>query len=347
MNTSKINYAVVGGFVLAMLAAFVVAVALLTGRTGATDTYHAVFRNVTGLKFGTRVLYEGFPIGQVERITPEPVERGMRFRVEFAVTRGWRIPADSRAEIAASGLLAAVTLNVEAGSSPEPLKPGSEVRARDAANMFAVMSSVAADVGELAQTTIKPLLLTLNELAATDIRPLLATLNDLASKDLRPLLATMSRTAESFANVAESELPAVVGDAARLVKDLNERLPRIAVAVEAIAEKANRATDEVSLLVSPDNRRVLQEALARVDKATAGLDKLLSGLNALVVDNRKDIDKVIGDLRHVAETVARDIDSVNQNLEGAARNMYEFSRQIRQNPGLLLGGTPPKDAARR
>ena len=36
---------------------------------------------------------------------------------------------------------------------------------------------------------------------------------------------------------------------------------------------------------------------------------------------------------------------MNQNLEGAARNMYEFSRQIRQNPGLLLGGTPPEDAA--
>ena len=25
--------------------------------------------------------------------------------------------------------------------------------------------------------------------------------------------------------------------------------------------------------------------------------------------------------------------------------MYEFSRQIRENPGLLLGGTPPKDQA--
>jgi phospholipid/cholesterol/gamma-HCH transport system substrate-binding protein len=38
---------------------------------------------------------------------------------------------------------------------------------------------------------------------------------------------------------------------------------------------------------------------------------------------------------------------INQNLEGAARNMFEFSRQIRQNPGLLLGGKPPTDEAPR
>ncbi|MCF6247966.1 MAG: hypothetical protein L3J69_11470, partial [Desulfobacula sp.] len=37
------------------------------------------------------------------------------------------------------------------------------------------------------------------------------------------------------------------------------------------------------------------------------------------------------------------IDAVNQNVEGTARNMYEFSRQIRQNPGLLLSGGSPQE----
>jgi phospholipid/cholesterol/gamma-HCH transport system substrate-binding protein len=50
-------------------------------------------------------------------------------------------------------------------------------------------------------------------------------------------------------------------------------------------------------------------------------------------------------MRHAVESIARHIDAINQNLEGASRNMYEFSRQLRQNPGLLLGGTPPKDEA--
>jgi hypothetical protein len=33
-------------------------------------------------------------------------------------------------------------------------------------------------------------------------------------------------------------------------------------------------------------------------------------------------------------------------MEEAARNMKEFSRQIRQNPGLLLSGARPEESAK-
>jgi len=39
--------------------------------------------------------------------------------------------------------------------------------------------------------------------------------------------------------------------------------------------------------------------------------------------------------------VSRNIDSITYNLEGTSRNMSEFSREIRENPGLLLGGNKP------
>ena len=47
MRTSKINYFIVGMFVIVMIVGLVVSVALLTGRTGATDGYHAYYSNVT------------------------------------------------------------------------------------------------------------------------------------------------------------------------------------------------------------------------------------------------------------------------------------------------------------
>ena len=96
MRSSKINYLVVGVFVLAMIGVLVVAVALLMGRTGAVDAYHAVYRNVTGIKFGTQVIYEGYPIGQVESVQPEERDGGMVFRVDFSITQGWKIPQDSK-----------------------------------------------------------------------------------------------------------------------------------------------------------------------------------------------------------------------------------------------------------
>ena len=125
MRTSKINYFIVGLFVIVMIVGLVVSVALLTGRTGATDGYHAYYSNVTGVKFGTQVVYEGYPIGQVIEVVPEEQDGRMRFRVNFDVVQGWRIPDDSIVEIAAPGLLAAVTLAVNAGESATALDPGS------------------------------------------------------------------------------------------------------------------------------------------------------------------------------------------------------------------------------
>ena len=61
MKNNRLNYVIVGAFVLLVLAGLVASVALLTGRTGATDDYFAIYKNVTGVAFGSRVLFEGFP----------------------------------------------------------------------------------------------------------------------------------------------------------------------------------------------------------------------------------------------------------------------------------------------
>ena len=57
MKSDRINYIIVGGFVILMLAGIVTSVAMLSGRTGATDTYYTSYEDVTGLKFGSQVLY--------------------------------------------------------------------------------------------------------------------------------------------------------------------------------------------------------------------------------------------------------------------------------------------------
>ena len=44
--------------------------------------------------------------------------------------------------------------------------------------------------------------------------------------------------------------------------------------------------------------------------------------------------------------MAQNIDTINQNLDGASRNLNEFSRRIRNNPGLLLGGSPREEVGK-
>jgi phospholipid/cholesterol/gamma-HCH transport system substrate-binding protein len=336
MKSNKINYVIVGTFVLAMLAGLIVAIALLTGRTGATDSYFTVYSNVTGVKFGTQVLYEGYPVGQVEEVTPVAEDGGMRFRVDFAITEGWRIPKDSYAQVGASGLLAAVSVNIHAGIAAAALEPGSEVSGRKAANLFA-------DISELSENNVKP------------------------------LLANISQIVDTMTEIMEEDGMVLIGELRKVTLNLSERLPRIADNIENVTERApaiaddlesliatlGRTAEEVRILANPKNRKKLEgfiENLRMAGDNFAGMsgdlretrkriDLLVETLNTMVSDNRLDVEKAVIDLRYVVDSTARHIDTLNQNLEGASRNMYEFSRQIRQNPGLLLGGTPPEDKA--
>jgi phospholipid/cholesterol/gamma-HCH transport system substrate-binding protein len=91
--------------------------------------------------------------------------------------------------------------------------------------------------------------------------------------------------------------------------------------------------------------RELQTTRANADKALVDLGSITEQMKTLVGDNRLDLEQTVIDLRYVLESVSRHVDAINQNLEGASRNMYEFSRQIRNNPGVLIGGKPPPDAA--
>ena len=74
---------------------------------------------------------------------------------------------------------------------------------------------------------------------------------------------------------------------------------------------------------------------------------MLASVDEMIIENKEGLEKSLDDFGYIADSTARHIDSVNQNLEGAARNMYEFTRQIRQNPGLLLGGQAPSGEAAR
>ena len=167
MYSQRTNYMIVGAFVTAMLVAALVWLVLLTGRTGPRDTFVMVFENVADVKFGTQVRYEGFPVGEVEAITPMPDGARMRFRVQVSVHRGWRIPGDSVARVTASSFLAAKTIDIKGGDSPDPVAAGGEIATAPAGDMFATMATAAGEITELNRKSIRPLLDTLTELAGT------------------------------------------------------------------------------------------------------------------------------------------------------------------------------------
>ena len=329
MRSNKINYLVVGSFVLICLVGLVVAIAWLTGRTGPTESYYAIYRNVTGVKFGSQVMYEGYPIGQVTSVTPQEQGGRMEFRIDFDIKEGWRLPDDSVSEIGVSSLLSAISLNVTAGTSPTALKPGDRIRAKEAANLFDVVATVATDIAELAETNLKP------------------------------LLEQLTRGGGVLAEILEDDGRVIVNRVRSLVVELAVRAPQITDDFEVFANdlerlglSLNRSADELNEFLTPQNRIKIEGVLDHLDRAATSLDLLMIEANAMVgttndllESNQEDVTQATHDLRYTAASVSRYVESINHSLDGAARNMYEFSRQIRQNPGLLLGGSPPDDNA--
>jgi len=307
MRNVRTNYAVVGGFVLAMTIAMIVVVAMLTGRTGATDTYLTTFGNVTGVKFGTKVSYEGFVVGQVDDIVPLREDGVTRYQLKLAIRQGWPVPKDSITQITAPGLLAAVIVDIKGGYSSDLLKPGTEITSGGNANLFAMMSAVAGQVSDLSQTTLKPLLVTLN-----------AEIGKAAPQLLANLAAVTGDLAE--------KTPRITADVQRMTGTLSNQ-----VVTDANAQRMAKTLENVSQLSGglDDSRRKLDNAITTIDKVVAG--------------NRDTMDATLKDLRYTLQTVARSIDSVTYNLEGTTRNFNEFSRQLRDNPAVLINGRRTED----
>lgn len=295
MRESKTNYIAVGAFVVAVVTALIVWITLLSGGTGASDPYTIEFSNVTGLKSGVEILFEGYPMGLIEDIKPQDgIPR--RFRVDVSVKQGWPIPEDSRALISA-GLFSAAVIDIQAGSSKQLLAPGSQIPSSDAGDSFAALGTAANSASEVLE-------------------------------ELKPTLAAFrERVPEIMDNVAvvSEGLETTVGQLNQMLGQANvER-------IESILTNMDRAASEAGTVV-----RDLGSTRAKMDAVIAKVDQMLE-------KDQGDLSVAIADLRYSLATLARHMDSISANLEATTRNMNEFSRRIRDNPGVLLRGQGGSD----
>jgi phospholipid/cholesterol/gamma-HCH transport system substrate-binding protein len=308
MTSARVNLTAVGAFVLLALATLIVALAVLAGRTGATDRYYTVYTNVTGLKFGSQVFYEGFPIGQIERIEPQAQGSQMAFRVELSVTRGWKIPKDSIASTTATGLLAPQIVAISAGKSAEALKPGEQITPGSSADLFSTMAGAAGNLDKLSNEALLPLL--------DNINRQVNAIGSLLDQDTRRLIQNV----DTVVAATGQDLPAILQDVRRTTGDL-----------AAVSNEARGA-------LSPERMVRIGRAIDNVDIAMQNLSKVSVQVEALTSGSGQDLKLAARELRMTAENFSRHSAAIAENLDAATRNMQEFSRQIRANPGLLLRG---------
>jgi len=327
MRHQHLNYALVGAFVLAMLAAAIGAAVTLAGGAGARDRYVVLFDNVADVKFGTQVRFEGFPVGQVEAIEPVTQDGATVFRLEVSVREGFAIPEDSVARVQSSQFLGAKTVEIQRGRSETVLSPGTRIASAPAADMFAAMSSVAGQVGELSRDGLMPLLSRLGDLVVNA--------NRMLDRDVAPLFGSLNAVASD----ARGQVPQIAAELLTFTQELNTTL----AALQALLSEQNVA--EVQETVH--NVNAVSGQFVEISTAVQGtlgqLERIVAELQDVVEKNRGNVDASLDDTRYILRSVAQNIDTINHNLAGTTRNMNEFSRLIRRNPSLLLGGAPPEE----
>lgn len=304
MRRDNINYAAVGIFVVLMLAALAGLLYVLTGGRGPTDPYLVYYSNVGGIEYGTPVYYEGYKIGQVEKITALLGKKTarVRYRLKISVKRDWPIRRDSIAAIAASGLLGDVSIQILQGSSPERLKPGDEIQGQEGTDVFSAFNELAMEVKALTQGSLKPLVEQLRGTFGEGVTT--------AVQDLNVLMKSLNRSAES--------LEQLLG-------------PQNRQQFAQVLQSTNAAAQNIAQLS------------AELRQTRAQLDALVTQANSLVTENRPDINQSVRELRVSMQAVSERIDTIMEQLDATTRNMQEFSREIRNNPGRLLGGSNPED----
>jgi phospholipid/cholesterol/gamma-HCH transport system substrate-binding protein len=287
MRNYSISYVTVGVFVTAMIVALIVTLTLIAGRTGPRDEYRVLFDNVTDLKYGTVVRYEGFPIGQVDRIIPSYENGKYKFGVMISVQKDWKFPADSKAGIRASSFLAAKTIDISGGKSQDLIAVGGDIPGTGAGDMFALMSGLAGRVGALLDTGVVPLI----DQLKTSIKQLTAT--------------------------ADSTIGGVGGDVRGLIADAGTHLDQISASITDLTAGMQANVEQLHKVLSDGNVKAIDHILDNLDKASVNADKTLAELNALSIEvngvaqsvqaminrNSKNVDKSTADLEYILRAV--------------------------------------------
>jgi phospholipid/cholesterol/gamma-HCH transport system substrate-binding protein len=278
----KVNYTLVGAFVLALGGALVAGVLWLAAGLGtrqAMDAYQAVIReSVAGLSVDAPVTYLGVAVGKVDRIEIDP-HNSQQVRLHFLVGHGTPVKRDSAAVLKTQGLtgiayveisggsIDSPPLRVEGGDTPViPFKPSLSARLEN------VLSTVLANVDRVSNN--------LNAvLSSGNQEALHSTLADLAllAGTLAAQRATVSKGLTDAGRAAQW--------AAHAGEQLQPTLTHIAQSAQAIERMADVARQASSS--AGDTADAATHVLAQFNTETLpALAQLAAELNLLAASLR-------------------------------------------------------------
>ncbi len=300
----KVNYIVVGAFVL-LLGATILGAVLWLGKTdyrGVYDRYYVYTReSVAGLSVDSTVKYRGVDVGRVKEVVLNP-ENSEEVRVTLDIVRGTPVKADTQAVLVTQGLTGLVTLNLTGGTREAP------PLTLAAGQVHPVITSVPSLFGRLDGTLAKLL----------------------SEQGLSNLVANLNGLAQNASLVLDEENRAQVK---QMLKDLSE-MTKVLAARSSDADRVVHNTAQAAEQLG----KQLPAVLDRVSKSAAGLQQLTEELSR----TSRSVGEMVGATKPGLEQFSRqtlaDAGLLVAEMRQLTATLNRVAQQVERQPNVLVLG---------
>lgn len=306
---TKVNYSLVGGFVLVLSAALISVVLWLASGGGFQKKYDFYLalsdESVAGLNLNAPVKLRGVDVGKVRLIELDP-KKPEQVRLIFAIERGTPIKEDTTAVLKTQGLTGIAYVELDGGSLASP-----ELRA------------VAPEQYPVIRT--KP--------------SLSARLENILTTVLAKLDSTSDSVNKLFSNDNLAAFKSTLADLSAVARTFAARKNAIDAGITSAARTFDNS-DHVSAQLRTD----LGPAIERIGRSAEAIRKMGDEAAKASASAGKTVDSVGADIKRFTADTLPELQSLLTEMKVLSTSLRRLIEETERNPrGLLLGRQPVAD----
>jgi phospholipid/cholesterol/gamma-HCH transport system substrate-binding protein len=298
---AKVNYAIVGAFVLVLGAALIGGVLWLSSGgvyRKAYDTYQAYMsESVSGLSLDAPVRYRGVEVGRVRKIAlaPEDIEQ---VQLTLDIERGTPIKEDTVAVLRVQGLTGIAFVELSGGgreSPPLQARPGEAYpRIRTEPSLMVRLDTT-----------------------------------------LTTLLANLNRTSESLNAVMDEANRHTFKQALTEIEALTRTIARRSATIDAGLVNASHVLENAAR-ISAEMPRLVE----RVQRGAEAFEKMSNDVAGASAGVTRTVEATRGDVRQFTAATLPEAQQLVSDLRELTSSLKRVAGELEQNPSVLLFGKP-------
>lgn len=305
---TRAPYAVVGAFVLLLLAGIVAAILWFAeAQLGEVATYYDIYftGSVTGLTNGSTVRFNGIPVGRVAEIKLDPVDP-TRVRVTVELQPGTPIKSDTIASLELQGLAGGVYVNLTGGTREAP------ALTRQGNERYPVIASRPSGLQRVVN-------------AAPELLSRALTLSDALSEVLNE--ENRRALSETLQNLRE--VSAVAANHSHDIDTAIESGAQTLQALHTSLDTANAILAALKALIAPEGQ--MSETLQTVNETAKRFSDLAQHLDQVVAENQPP-------LRQFTRSGLDEMQQLLRQTQALVTQLSRLADALQRDPSRLLYG---------